>query len=122
MNIREEDLRNAIYDILFEQQGGVHNGNGSVDKANANELMHKLTRKLRIRPVSLKPFYTVHWEGDEEHSFPHIKSHITGRTYEIKKQAAFRVNNSWVYTNADDKDLKDEVASYERNRGIGLFS
>lgn len=118
--LSEETVRNAMYDILFSQQGGVHDGKSeAIGNKTLDQAMWLLACKLGIRPVSLKPFYTVHWDGDDEVQYPHIKSHLSGRRYEIKMKLAVRTEgNRWAYVD-DEQGGKDVVGRFERERGIG---
>lgn len=131
--MRTQDLRSAVYDLKFKLQGGVHDNGRMPKKPTAGNVLDELLRMLNIRPVTIMPFYTVHIHGDSYFKFPHIKSHISGRRYEIAKQSfehchecgatteIVKVNlgtsAGWVKCKSDE-DAKDVVANYERDRGI----
>lgn len=130
-------LREAIYNLKFAQQGGVHDGWGNdVRKMDVEDALDELLRRLYIRPVTIPKFYTFHWYGDEEADYKHVKSHLSGRRYGIKQTRMEKRITDTVYIMVDaiailngpetvletEHEVKDVIGRYERERGfVGGF-
>lgn len=130
--IDHKKLRNTVYSLKFALQGGVHDNGDWQYRWTAEEVLDELLRRLNVRPVSIKPFYTIHWDGDSEVGYGHIKSHLTGRRYEVEEdkfecdsclhvRTLVSVNlgtaEGWAYANGV-KEAMDLINKYEIERGI----
>lgn len=132
MIISEKNLRNTVYSLKFALQGGVHDNGSKQVRWDGEDLLDELLRRLNVRPVTIKPFYTIHRDGDSEMPYPHIKSHLTGRRYEICEDSIYCENCKSVdyviqvnlgtaegwRTAENDTEAMDFINTYEIERGI----
>lgn len=137
-----QTIRNAIMDIKFGLQGGVHDGQGNdMTQYTPEEALDELLRRLKVDPVSVRPFYTFNWNGDEKERRPHLLSRITNKRYWTNMKAKDVEVGTTLYEGIElktvatknvivvridgkdvecetEKDVKDRVGQYEREKGI----
>lgn len=108
----EKRLEDAIYEVRFSQQAGVHDNGEPRKQLTVDQALDQICDRVGIRKVKPKPLFRVDWDTSR------MYSRVSGNHYEVlydhdDDRYMVKYRDVW-YGGRTEDDIIDFIARMER--------